>query len=280
MRQHIRGIDHAVVVVRDLDAARATFARMGFTVSPRGFHTVGSQNHCVMFGHDYVELLASPEENPHPSRQHYTEFARQGEGLAALALQSRNAKGAYTELLWAGFGPSDPLELARPVALPGGEREARFRITQVAPGAMPGGRVFVCEHLTRDLVWRSEYLRHANGATGLAAVAILCDDAAAAAKPYERLFDTKAKEIAEGLLVETGGAPVAFVTAAALAKRLPDVWVSARPAPLMAALFIRVADRDAAARALRAGAVRAARMPDGSIAVGADVAHGVAVVFG
>jgi hypothetical protein len=138
----------------------------------------------------------------------------------------------------------------------------------------------VCEHLTRDLVWRPEYQRHANGATGLAAVAIVCDDAARTAQPYERLFDSKAKPIAEGLLVETGDTPVAFVTTQSLAKRFPDVWISARPAPLMAALFVRVADRAAAERALKAGDLEPARMPDGSVALGADVAHGVALVFG
>jgi len=280
MRSHIHGIDHVVVVVHDLDLARDTFARMGFTVTPRGYHTVGSQNHCVMLGRDYVELLASPEANPHPSRQYYTDFARAGEGLAAIALQSRSAKGAYTELLWAGFGPTDPLELSRPVELPAGARDAKFRITQVAPGATPGGRVFVCEHLTRELVWRPEHQRHANGATELAAIAILCNDVAQTATPYERLFDVKAKAIAEGLLVETGGAPLAFVTSASLAKRLPEIWVSARPAPLMAVLFVRVADRNAAAAALKARGLEPARMPDGSIALGADVAHGVAVVFG
>jgi hypothetical protein len=233
-----------------------------------------------MLGRDYVELLASPEANPHPSRQYYTDFARAGEGLAAIALQSRSAKGAYTELLWAGFGPTDPLELSRPVELPGGTRDAKFRITQLSPGATPGGRVFVCEHLTRELVWRPEHQRHANGATELAAIAILCDDVAQAAPPYERLFDVKAKKIAEGLLVETGGAPLAFVTSASLAKRLPEIWVSARPVPLMAVLFVRVADRNAAAAALKARGLEPARMPDGSIALGADVAHGVAVVFG
>jgi catechol 2,3-dioxygenase-like lactoylglutathione lyase family enzyme len=280
MRSHIHGIDHVVVVVHDLDAARDTFARMGFTVTPRGVHSVGSQNHCVMLGRDYIELLTSPEENPHPSRQYYTDFARAGEGLAAIAFGSRNAKGAYTELLWAGFGPADPLELSRPVALPGGAREAKFRITLLPPNATPGGRVFVCEHLTRELVWRAEHQRHANRATELAAVAILCDDVAQSAKPYERLFDVKAKAIAEGVLVETGGAPLAFVTAAALAKRLPQVWVSGRPVPLMAVLFVRVADRGAAAAALAARGLTPARMPDGSFAFGADVAHGVAVVFG
>jgi len=281
MRQHIQGIDHVVLVVRDLDRARATFASMGFTVTPRGFHTLGSQNHCVMFGRDYIELLFSPAEHPHPSRRYYTEFAAQGDGLAGIALQSGNAKGAYTELLWAGFKPTDPLEFSRPVELASGRADAKFRITQTAPGSLPGGgRVFVCEHLTRDLVWRPEDQRHANGATGLAAVAIVCDDVARTAKPYERLLATAAKRIAEGLLVETGGAPIAFVTARSLGERLPGVQLGGRPAPAMAALFVRVADREAAAAKLAAAGLKPARMPDGSIAIGADVAHGTAVVFG
>lgn len=280
MRQHIQGIDHVVLVVRDLDGARGAFARMGFTVTPRGDHTLGSKNHCVMFGHDYIELLTSPAENPHPSRQYYTEFARAGDGLAGIALKSADAKGAYTELLWAGFQPGDTLEFSRPVALPEGTREARFRVVQPRAGSTPGGRVFVCEHLTRDLVWRPEYQRHANGATGLAAIAIVCNDVAKTAQTYERLFDSRAKPIAEGLLVETADTPLAFVTAQSLAKRLPDLWISARPAPLFAALFVRVADRDAAERALKAGGLEPARMPDGSVALGADAAHGMALVFG
>ncbi len=72
MRQHIRGIDHVVLVVRDLDRARATYERLGFTLTPRGYHTLGSQNHCIMFDRDYVELLAVPK--PHPAMQYYSDF--------------------------------------------------------------------------------------------------------------------------------------------------------------------------------------------------------------
>ena len=31
----IAGLDHAVIAVRDLDAARDTFTRMGFSLAPR-----------------------------------------------------------------------------------------------------------------------------------------------------------------------------------------------------------------------------------------------------
>jgi hypothetical protein len=48
----------------------------------------------------------------------------------------------------------------------------------------------------------------------------------------------------------------------------------------MAVLFIRVADRDTAEKTLRAGGLHPTRMPDGSVALGAAEAHGVAIVFG
>ena len=119
-----------------------------------------------------------------------------------------------------------------------------------------------------------------NGAMRLAAVAIADEMPEAAAVPYQRIFNTRAKPVAEGLVVETGDMPLAFVSAASLAKKLPGVWVSGRPEPAAVALFVHVADRDAADLALRRGGFHCMRMPDGSIAVGATEAHGVALVFG
>lgn len=280
MRRHIQGIDHVMIVVRDLDAALDSFKRMGFTATPRGDHTLGSRNHCLMFGHDYIELLTSPADNTHPSLRYYTEFAQVGDGLAAIALKTDDARGAYSEVLWAGFEPQDPVDFARPVRLPQGASDARFRITQLGEDKTPGAKTFLCQHFTPELVWRPEYCKHKNGASGLAAVMVLADDVAAAARPYERLLDVQAREIEEGLLVETGDTPIAFATERKLGKRLPDVWISARPAPMLAALFIRVADRDRAEATLTAGGFTPRRMPDGSVAIGADAAHGVALVFG
>lgn len=57
MRKNILGIDHAVFATRDLEVARETFARMGFTVTPRARHALGSPNHCIVLGDDYLELL-------------------------------------------------------------------------------------------------------------------------------------------------------------------------------------------------------------------------------
>jgi catechol 2,3-dioxygenase-like lactoylglutathione lyase family enzyme len=280
MRNRLVGLDHVVIGVADLDAARASYERMGFTLTPRGHHTIGSSNHCIMLGSDYLELLASPAAAPHPSRQYYTDFIAAGEGLAGLAFATGSAKASYSDLLWAGFEPTDALDFARPVALADGTRDARFRITQLAPAKTPGAKVFAIEHLTRELVWRPEWQQHANGARAIAAVAMVVQDVAEAARSYARLFDTTPQPIDEGLLVHTGTAPLAFMDAPALRRRLPGVTLGAHGAPVAAALFVHVADRDVAAAALRAGDLRPQRLPDGAVAVGADNAHGVAMVFG
>jgi hypothetical protein len=231
-----------------------------------------------MFGHDYFELLMVPQRLP--GREYYYDFARIGDGLAAIALKTDNARGAYGELTAAALAPSEPVDFSRPVQLPEGAKKASFRITQMGLEHTPGGQVFLCQHFTRDVVWRPEYQGHANTATGLAGIAIVSSEVPATAAAYERLFDVKAKSIAEGLLVNTGDTPIAVVSERALAKRLPGVWISARHQPFMAVLFIHVADRDVAEAALRAGGLHPTRMPDGSVALGAAEAHGVAIVFG
>ena len=278
MRRHIKGIDHAVIAVRDLDTVQEAYTRMGFTLTPRGDHTLGSQNHCVMFGQDYIELLTVPQRLP--GREYYYDFARIGDGLAAVALKTENVRGAYGELSAAALAPSEPVDFSRPVQLSEGTSHASFRIAQLGAEQTPGGQVFLCQHFTRDVVWRLEYQTHANTASSLAALAIISGDVPATAAAYELLFDAKAQAIAEGLLINTGDIPIAVVSESALAKRLPGVWISARHQPFMAVLFIRVADRDVTEKVLRAGGLHPTRMPDGSVALGAAEAHGVALVFG
>lgn len=278
MRRAISGIDHVVIAVRDLDRAQETYARLGFTLTPRGFHTLGSANHCIMFGSDYVELLALRVE--HPAMRYYADFLSRGEGLAAVALASADADAAYAEFAADGIEADAPLDFSRPVRLAEGERDAAFRIVQLPPAQTPGCRSFVCQHRTRELVWRPEYQSHALGATGLAALAVVAEDPVIAAAGYAKLFGASPQKIEEGLLVQTGTAPIAVGSRGRIGRRLHDVGLPLRTRPLVAALFVRVADRGRAADVLRRGGFDPVALPDGSFAVSAERAHGVALVFG
>jgi catechol 2,3-dioxygenase-like lactoylglutathione lyase family enzyme len=240
MRRHVRGIDHAVILVRDLDRARDTYARLGFTLTPRGYHSLGSQNHCIMFGRDYLELMALPK--PHPAFQYFSDFLARGEGVGAIALATDDAGAAHAELTRAGIATEPPLALSRPVEDLG---EARFTLVQLPPAQTPGFRTFLCQHHTRDIVWRPEYQRHAVGAREIESIAVEAPEPAR----YAQLFD---------------GLPVRFSIAIA---------------PAVKALRIRVEDRARAAAALHRGGYRPTVLADGALAVSADQAHGVTLIF-
>ena len=159
-----------MIAVGDLDAAAASFRALGFTLTPRGLHSIGSQNHCIMFATTYAELLAAPVA--HPWLDYYRGFLREhGDGLAAFALATQDADTTYAALRAQGVAVKAPMDLSRPVE--GGV--ARFRLVQIegAPG------VFICQHLTRELVWRREWQAHGNGAAELVGVSL------AVSKPFD-----------------------------------------------------------------------------------------------
>lgn len=278
MRKHISGIDHVVILTRDLEHARQTYTRLGFTLTPRGFHTLGSQNHCIMFGLDYIELLAVPR--PHPALQYFTDFLARGEGLAAIALACDDANAAHAELQAAGIEADPPLDFSRPVARADGTRDASFRIVQLPVAQSPGCRMFLCQHFTRDIVWRAEDQIHPLGAHALAALAVVADEPHVAAASYARVFGAAPQPIEEGVVVGTGSASIAFGSRWKIGHRLDGVGLPPRSRPLVAALFIRVADRVTAARHLRRSGFPTVALRDGSFAVSAQDACGVALVFG
>lgn len=55
-------LDHVVINARDdMDHAADVYCRLGFTLTERGYHSLGSMNHLAMFGTDYLELIAIPK---------------------------------------------------------------------------------------------------------------------------------------------------------------------------------------------------------------------------
>ena len=156
-------LDHIVIDVRDrIDEAAQCFLRLGFTLTPRGQHTLGSSNHLAMFATDYLELLGfgqgganRPELAPFPI------------GLNGLVFKADDADRVYREALAAGL-PIQPVQsFSRPVTLAGETRDARFRTTRLDPQRVAMGRVYFCQHLTRDLVWGRDGRAHANGASAI-----------------------------------------------------------------------------------------------------------------
>src|SRR6195952_4827565 len=103
--KNLIGIDHAVVVVSDLDKAAENWKRLGFTVSPRGTHSakMGSGNYTIMLDPDYIELLGvlAATENNVPERA----FLAQREGIERVAFTAVDSTAGAEEIRDRGFKP-------------------------------------------------------------------------------------------------------------------------------------------------------------------------------
>jgi catechol 2,3-dioxygenase-like lactoylglutathione lyase family enzyme len=239
----IRGIDHVLVGVRDLEAARETYQRLGFTVSPRGRHIGwGTANYCIMFADDYIELLGIID--PQQFTNNLNRFLETREGLLGLAFASDDVALAERALRRAGVTPGEMRDLKRILEDPDGEVWPRFKLLHMPPEATPGTSAFICQHLTPELVWRPQWCRHPNGATGLVAMTSVVKDPSALAIPYAELFGFDRVRAGDGVVeVDCGGTWLRFTTAERLGRLHPGLVGAPRlPTPWLAALRVAVDD--------------------------------------
>jgi hypothetical protein len=278
--KNIIGIDHAVIMVKDLDRAAENWRRLGFTVSPRGTHSahMGTGNYTIMLDPDYIELLGvlTPTELNAPARA----FLDKREGIERIAFTAVDSAEGAEEILARGYVPIGPTDFERPVSMPDGTQSAaRFRTFQWPVAEAPGGvRIFACQHKTRETVWIAELMRHANAAKRLKQVLLAAIDPAAEAAHLSRMIDRAPRNEADGAVtVPSGGdrADFVFLTKAQLSRRYPNVPLDPLPDRGSAGLVIASADLAATGKALGAAGVRGRD----SICVPPSAANGTLLAF-
>ena len=212
-------LDHVVIDVRDrMDEAASTFAALGFRLTPRGHHTLGSMNHLAMFRADYLELLgfgaggaSRPELAPFPV------------GLNGLVFKTADADVVHAHALSAGLPILPVQSFSRPVEIGGVRQDARFRTTRLDPAKIAMGRVYFCEHLTPELVWRPEWQSHPNGARAIARIIVATGDPGRTAALFRALFGPAAVAERDGsCVIAAGAAQVELTTPAAIAGEFGD----------------------------------------------------------
>ena len=188
-------VDHAVVnVLADMDAAVARFRAFGFTLTERGYHSLGSINHLMVFGADYLELVGI-EAGADPVRR---EVAESPIGLNGLVFRTPDAARLYEELSGRGAPVLPPVDFDRPVEIDGRIEHAAFRTVRVDPAWGGGGRIYFCEHKTPELVWLPRWQQHDNGAVGLAGLTIVTPAPDAEASRLARLLGAAAVSAIDG----------------------------------------------------------------------------------
>ena len=260
--KNIIGVDHAVVVVNDLDGAAQNWKRLGFTVSPRGTHSakMGTGNYTIMLGEDYLELLGVLDATEHnaPTRAF---LARTGGGIERVAFTTPDAAKGAEEIRARGYPPIGPTDFERPVTLPDGRQSAaKFATFQWPIDQAPGGvRLFACQHKTRDTVWIPELGQHANMAKRIERILIVSPEPKADAGHLATMIDIPARGERDGTwLVPSGPGRADFVFLArdVLDRQYPDVPMAGLPERGGIGLVLAVDDLASARRALGVAAIQ------------------------
>ncbi len=271
-------LDHVVINARDdMDRAADVYTRLGFSLTERGYHSLGSMNHLAMFGTDYLELIAIPKD----AKSGRLDLLTYSPGLNGLVFGSEDSAITYAALAKAGVPVDPPSEFTRPVKVDGAEREARFRTIRMKAGVVPYGRVYYCHHFTRDLVWRDEWRHHANGTVAIVRAVIVEPDPAAAAKLYADMFGPESvRDIKGGKTVVVGNSRFDIVTEAELKAQFGDAVPDAEGRKAyMAGLTFRTVSADKAARALQAGNIGGVTRNGGRLVVPAKEAFNAVLEF-
>jgi catechol 2,3-dioxygenase-like lactoylglutathione lyase family enzyme len=276
----LSGLDHVVILVRDLDTAAASWKRLGFTLAPRGVHSphMGTANFTMMFDSDYIELIGIVTDTPHNARSRA--WLVDHEGVERIALSTHDASALANELRGVSVDAADPLHFGRDVSLAdGGSAYAQFRVVRWPPSeANPGLAVFACQHMTPQFVWLPELQTHPNTARRIARVEILAADPRASASDLARQTSGSVEPDANGAFrVPTGDgrATLVVMDRACFTRRRPAVTFDASAKAGAVAVVLEVDDLAKSARCV--GSI--GLYTDTSVTVPASAATGVVLEF-
>ena len=169
---NIRGIDHLVIMFKDLEPAIAAYRDLGFTLVPGGEHPTGTHNAIVAFADGaYLELIAFKRPN---DLHRWWDAAQAGGGFIDFCMATDDLPAAIQAFRAANVNMSDPVSGMR--VRPDGYRLAWLIASAPKPFA------FQAPFLIQDQTPREERIgketRHANGVTGVAGITVATGDVA------------------------------------------------------------------------------------------------------
>lgn len=281
-----RGIDHLVIAVRDLDAARRSFERLGFTVAPSARHPFGTANAVVQFGSSYLELVSIHDAQLIPPARtgafsfagFNRDFLAKREGMSMLALKSMDAAADQADFEKHGLPVFEVLHFERMATGPDGvDRPVSFSVTFTREPRLKEAGFFTCQHHRPENFWRPEYQTHANGATAVAAAVLVARDPADF-HAFMTVFSGKRdmSSTSFGVTFDMGDGAIEIVSPVGY-----EAWFGERSEPdprRFLACRIEVADLGKTREVFAANGV-AFRERRGALIVPSHAAHGLAVAF-
>jgi hypothetical protein len=271
-------LDHVVInVLNKLDDAHEIYRKLGFHLTERGHHSLGTSNHLSIFGENYLELLGFEAGNEHKR----PELLAAPPGLTGLVFKTDDSSRLYDQIRSRGLPVEAPAEFFRPVTLPSGRRDAKFRTVRLGAELVRNGRTFFCHHFTPELVWRDEWRGHPNGVTDISGFIVTSADPAKTASLYEKLFGPGLVEADGwgGHRFQAGRAQVQFITPVEGERRFGAIEVTEDGTERMVALELQTRSLADLCATLSGNGVPSTDPDDGAVLVQAAQAFGVALRF-
>ena len=179
-------LDHIAINVKDkMDEAYQLFSELGFTLTPRGYHSLGSINHSMVFKNDYLELIGIPKGQPITR----PELKKAEIGINGLVFKSNDIKKTYQHLLNNQLSNILPRKFSRPVDMNGIENEAKFETVSIKDNVFKAGRIYFCDHLTPNLVWIPEYISHQNNVLGTTEITLIDSNPLSILNNFKKIKD-------------------------------------------------------------------------------------------
>jgi hypothetical protein len=227
----VRGLDHIVLAVRDLEAARSRLAALGFTTTPKALHPWGTANSLVQMEGSFIELLGLDDPAkivaPGPGEFSFGDYNRrylaQREGMSMLVFSSDDAAADLARWRREGLETYAPFDFSRSATLPSGEQvTVAFSLAFVTHPEMPWAAWFVCQQHNPEHFWKPEYQRHDNAAHTMERVWMQAQAPERYAEFLSRLFPgARLREEDAGVTLELERGSVAVRRRDRLAARFP-----------------------------------------------------------
>jgi hypothetical protein len=239
-------LDHTVINIGyEMDRAAAIYKELGFHLTDRGYHSMGSINHLMMFGTDYLELIGLPEDSKGKVSGR-PDIGKAPYGLNGLVFKTTSAEGNRNVLDTMGIAAGPTKSFSRPVSVADGDLDASFTTAHVAEGTFPGGRVYFCEHHTPEVVWRPEWQTHDNGVQEITEFVIASTFAEEEADRLATILETNAAKDGEATTIPLKGAKVTVLSPEAYATRFGSLACSLGDRPsIFGAMQFRTGSLDA-----------------------------------
>ncbi len=209
-----RGLDHVMIVVRDLDDSEKMWReKLGFKIQRSGKFPDGIENRGMVFkNRTYLELLGIYDTRKAAQTDEAT-FLQKHQGATGLALHVSSAQQTASFLKSKGFDVNDPASME--YTPEGAEKETgKVRIVSFKKPIVPGGVFFIQYEMARqrnqDNLLLHKLTEHPNTAEKIESVWIAVKDLDGTVKGYESIGLTSGRKVdfpklgAEGREIRAG----------------------------------------------------------------------------